>query len=474
MARFLVWALAALGSLSSVNAQLLGVGVGIGNTNNNNNGFSNGNGNNGFNNGNNLDPNNRQLRNLLGNTLPRLLPPGACRRGRATVQVTPVKVVRKTPILISAFFPRDTHVPIDHHNTLIVKNAPVHVYTVITRTRYQTTTCARLLRTQQTASCNVNVIGVIGDPNDPGQCTRVNPSPACLSAANLPAACSSLANSNGVALTPLISLCVTALGGLNVGAIASCLVTSLIGTTTTGQSIVTCLTNALGNTCMTALPGTCISLAGLVTISLGGLQACQTSLGPMNSGAAAACFTQNSNGNDLILCLQNALGLVIGRDANGQPCIPNDNIGLGTGGGGLLGGLLGNNGLLGLNLGGLTSGLGGTVGGLTGTVGGLTGGVGGLGGTVGGLTGGLGGTVGGLTGGSVSNPVGLVRNLNVAAPAAADNVAAESVAVPSDSASIATPSASVDPGTSAADSISLPTVTATSISTPAAAPTVAA
>ncbi|KAF4595064.1 pre-mrna-splicing regulator wtap [Ophiocordyceps camponoti-floridani] len=464
MARFLIWALAALGS---VNAQLLGVGVGIGNTNNNNNGFSNGvnNGlNNGLNNGN-QDGNNRQLRNLLGNTLPRLLPPGACRRGRATVQVTPVKVVRKTPVLVSAFFPRDTHVPIDRHNTLIVKNAPVHVYTIITRTRYQTTTCARLLRTRQTPSCNVNVIGVIGDPNnDPGQCTRVNPNPACLSAANLPAACSGLANSNGLALTPLISLCVTALGGLNVGAVASCLVTSLISTSTTGQSIVTCLTNALSNTCMTALPGTCISLAGLVTISLGGLQACQTSLGPMNSGAAAACFTQNSNGNDLILCLQNALGLVIGRDANGQPCIPNDNIGLGTGGGGLLGGLLGNNGLLGINLGGLTSGLGGTVGGVTGGLGGLTGGLGGLGG-------------------------GLVRNRLAAAPAAseapvsaesfsAESFSAENAAVPSDSAadtstSVATPSASVDL-TSATDSISLPTVTATSISTPAVIPPVVA
>ncbi|RDA95325.1 hypothetical protein CP533_3555 [Ophiocordyceps camponoti-saundersi (nom. inval.)] len=328
MARFLVLALAALGSLELSLAQQ-------GNTDPQ---FQR-----------ELDQVLGQSRNLAGQN--NRFDNRVCPRGRATLQVTPVKVVRKTPIFVSAFFPRDTRVPIDEHNTLVVRNAPVHVHTIITRTRCSTTTCARLRGARQTG-CNLNVIGVIPDPrptDDPDDCTAVGVTPRCLT--TLPTACSNLANTNGLGLITLILGCQTALGAFNQGGLLACL--SITPTAaTTGQSIVTCLLGALTGTCLNVLPATCISLAGVATISTAAAQACATSLGPLGTGAVANCLAAGGNGNAALLCIQVALGLVGGRDSRGNPCI----VGA-TGGGGLLNDLLG-------GVGGIVGGLGGVIGGL--------------------------------------------------------------------------------------------------------------
>ncbi|RDA86059.1 hypothetical protein CP532_1282 [Ophiocordyceps camponoti-leonardi (nom. inval.)] len=348
MARFFIWALAALGSLGSTHAQQQ-----------------------------NTDPRfQRELDQVLGQSQDlagRFRNNPVCPSGRATLQVTPVKVVRKTPILVSAFFPRDTHVPIDEHHTLVVRNAPVHVYTVITRTRCSTTTCARFRGARQTG-CNLNVIGVIPDPprqtgdDDDNECKPVGSvTPKCLTV--LPTACSNLANTNGLGLITLITGCQTALGTFNQGGLLSCLSVNVLAATT-GQSIVTCLLGALTGTCISVLPATCLSLAGLVTITTAGAQACQASLGPLGTGAAN-CFTSGRSGDQALLCLQIALGMVTGRDSNGQPCLVSSGLGVnvGLGGSGGSGGLV--NGVLG--------GLGGVVGGVGGGGLGGVGGVGGLG-----------------------------------------------------------------------------------------------
>ncbi|RCI12120.1 hypothetical protein L249_0715 [Ophiocordyceps polyrhachis-furcata BCC 54312] len=299
MAPFFIWALAALS------------GLGLGNENNDHR-FQ------------------KELDQVLDQSRDLARHNPVCPRGRATLQVTPVKVVRKTPILVSAFFPRDTHVPIDQHHTLVVRNAPVHVYTIITRTRCSTTTCARFRGARQTG-CNLNVVGVIPDPprktDKPkkDRCKAVKTNQKCLKV--LPTQCSNLKNSNGSSLTEAIKTCKTALGGFGTGGLLSCLGVT-VDASLSGQSIVTCLLGAISSTCISVLPATCLSLAGLVTITTAGAEACKTSLGPLGSDGAD-CFGSGKSGDQALLCLQIALDLVEGRDSKGNPCLVSSGLGVG-------------------------------------------------------------------------------------------------------------------------------------------------
>ncbi|TPX13362.1 uncharacterized protein E0L32_006335 [Thyridium curvatum] len=134
-------------------------------------------------------------------------------------------------------------------------------------------------------------------------------------ATGLPQACESLSSSSGLALIPLVPLCLAALGPFAVGNVATCLTTDTISVTTAGTTIVSCLNTALSGTCISSLPAACSNLSnenGLALVA--DVPACVVALGPFAVGEALVCLSTSSiaettTGASIITCLNNALKL---------------------------------------------------------------------------------------------------------------------------------------------------------------------
>ncbi|WQF79282.1 hypothetical protein CDEST_04296 [Colletotrichum destructivum] len=140
---------------------------------------------------------------------------------------------------------------------------------------------------------------------DPALCPPA-PTPTRCATPSLPQQCLSLSTVNGLDLLVDIPACVQALGLYAVGDVATCLVTSVIDTLTSGQSIVSCLQRSLGSRCVTSLPQVCLDLSvsnDAVTADL-----CLTLLGPLSLGVAGSCFTSGlTSGDAIVQCLNNVL-----------------------------------------------------------------------------------------------------------------------------------------------------------------------
>ncbi|KAK6220978.1 60s ribosomal protein l19 [Colletotrichum tabaci] len=140
---------------------------------------------------------------------------------------------------------------------------------------------------------------------DPALCPPA-PTPTRCATPSLPEQCLSLSTVNGLDLLVDIPACVQALGLYAVGDVATCLVTSLIDTLTSGQSIVNCLQGSLGSRCVTSLPQVCLDLSvsnDAVTANL-----CLSLLGPLSLGVAGSCFTSGlTSGDAIVQCLNNVL-----------------------------------------------------------------------------------------------------------------------------------------------------------------------
>ena len=137
-------------------------------------------------------------------------------------------------------------------------------------------------------------------------------------ATSLPKACKDLGNANGLALVGEVPACVLALGPFAVGTVSTCLATTGINLGTQGNSIVTCLLNALTDVCILKLPDSCASLGGVGGLpNVAQLAQCTTALGPFAVGSAATCLAGGlTSGTDIVQCLLKALGLG-DPDANG-------------------------------------------------------------------------------------------------------------------------------------------------------------
>lgn len=71
----------------------------------------------------------------------------------------------------------------------------------------------------------------------------------------------------------------------------------------------TCLTDALSDTCISSLPQACLDLVDDTAIELVvDVPLCTAALGPFAVGAAATCLSSGlTNGNSMIECLDTAL-----------------------------------------------------------------------------------------------------------------------------------------------------------------------
>jgi hypothetical protein len=127
--------------------------------------------------------------------------------------------------------------------------------------------------------------------------------------ADVPSPCQSLSSVNGLALIAAIPACTAALGVFATGNIATCLGTDLISSTTLGETIVTCLGDALEDQCIDSLPEPCLNLQDNNVAQLViNLPLCTVALGPFAAGAAATCLSSGlTNGNSVISCLNDAL-----------------------------------------------------------------------------------------------------------------------------------------------------------------------
>ncbi|KAK1977600.1 hypothetical protein LZ30DRAFT_692037 [Colletotrichum cereale] len=143
---------------------------------------------------------------------------------------------------------------------------------------------------------------------DPALCPTQPPSPSMCAVASLPDECLSLSIVNGLDLNANIRACLQALALYAVGDVASCLVTSVVTTLTSGQSIVTCLRNSLGSECIASLPQVCLDLS--VANNAVNAALCLAALCPLGLGIAGACLSSTSgltSGDAFIQCLISAL-----------------------------------------------------------------------------------------------------------------------------------------------------------------------
>jgi hypothetical protein len=132
------------------------------------------------------------------------------------------------------------------------------------------------------------------------------PSQVC---AEVPPPCQDLASVNGLALIAAIPACTASLGVFAVGNVATCLGTDLISSNTLGQTLVTCLGNALEDQCIDSLPEPCLDLEDNNAVQLAiNIPLCTAALGPFAVGATATCLTSGlTNGNSVITCLEESL-----------------------------------------------------------------------------------------------------------------------------------------------------------------------
>lgn len=135
---------------------------------------------------------------------------------------------------------------------------------------------------------------------------------------NLPRDCKGLAGDVGLGTAVDALLCTADLGIYAVGNVALCLATDVITDATTGDSVLTCLVQALDETCPTVLPSACLKLNNdvgatelIVDISL-----CIVALGPYAAGEALVCLStsgldDSSLGSGIVDCLETALDIAV-------------------------------------------------------------------------------------------------------------------------------------------------------------------
>ena len=133
---------------------------------------------------------------------------------------------------------------------------------------------------------------------------------------DLPSACKNLAGEVGLGIAVDIALCTTKLGTFATGSVLTCLATDALTVTTSGNSIIGCVTNALSAKCPAALPTACSALSkdvGAVAIGAD-LVLCTAALGPYATGDALTCLSKtglnaNSLGSTVVTCLNKALSI---------------------------------------------------------------------------------------------------------------------------------------------------------------------
>lgn len=69
--------------------------------------------------------------------------PDYCPNGIATLDIQPIKILTKTPVLVSTHVEHNTNLVIDDGHTVYVTKAPTNVITVITITNTGSTTTSR-------------------------------------------------------------------------------------------------------------------------------------------------------------------------------------------------------------------------------------------------------------------------------------------------------------------------------------------
>ncbi|KAG5979061.1 hypothetical protein E4U55_005611 [Claviceps digitariae] len=169
--------------------------------------------------------------------------------------------------------------------------------------------------------CLTSASGLINLNNIcPSTASTPSSSVSCLS--QLPSACNTLKNSNGLDLAPLLNTCKAALGGYGTGAVQQCLDSSKIVYGSKGLDVVSCLTGALPNICLTTLPASCTSLTGLSGTTLSTkLPQCITDLGPFANDSAKNCAASNpASGQEFLNCITISIsgGTRAGRVSGGS------------------------------------------------------------------------------------------------------------------------------------------------------------
>ncbi|KAG5957515.1 hypothetical protein E4U58_005917 [Claviceps cyperi] len=130
----------------------------------------------------------------------------------------------------------------------------------------------------------------------------------CLS--QLPTACDTLKNTNGMDLVPLLPTCKAALGNYVTDHVAQCLDPYSDSFAFKGADVVSCLKGYISKICLTSLPPTCTSLNGLTATDLPARSPqCFKDLGPFVFHDVKNCEVTSSNsGDSLVDCIRRAIG----------------------------------------------------------------------------------------------------------------------------------------------------------------------
>ncbi|KAG6060080.1 hypothetical protein E4U32_003634 [Claviceps aff. humidiphila group G2b] len=129
----------------------------------------------------------------------------------------------------------------------------------------------------------------------------------CLS--QLPTACDTLKDTNGMDLVPLLPTCNAALGNFVTNHVAQCLDPYSDSFTFKGADVVTCLKGYISRICLTSLPPTCTSLNGLSATELPGRSPqCFRDLGPFVVDKVKKCEGTSNSGDSLVDCIKTAIG----------------------------------------------------------------------------------------------------------------------------------------------------------------------
>lgn len=169
-------------------------------------------------------------------------------------------------------------------------------------------------------ACLYEALGLSPDPSPTSVVLEI-PCPAVASPhcdVNLPRDCKGLAGDIGLATAVDAVLCLADLGIYAVGNVAMCLATDVITIDTTGDSILTCLAQALDETCPAALPSACLALnsdVGVAELILD-IPLCIVALGPYAAGDALVCLSTTglddaSLGSGIVNCLEGAFNIIV-------------------------------------------------------------------------------------------------------------------------------------------------------------------
>ncbi|KAG6199266.1 hypothetical protein E4U35_006765 [Claviceps purpurea] len=128
----------------------------------------------------------------------------------------------------------------------------------------------------------------------------------CLS--QLPPACDTLKDTNGLDLVPLLPTCRAAFGNYGTGHVAQCLDPYSDSFAFKGADVVACLKEYVSKICLSTLPPTCTSLDGLTATDLPGrTPQCITDLGPFASGGVKKCEGTSTSGESFLNCIKTAI-----------------------------------------------------------------------------------------------------------------------------------------------------------------------